>query len=138
MILTDANLWVSLHDTADALHPESLLFFQRIMQDSTPLQAPALLLVEVSCALSRKSRNEQVGRAFAAKMRTLPQLSLIPLDAPFIAEAIECGTKLFLRAADAFYAAAAERTGSQLVTWDAELIQRANGITPTDWLAANP
>jgi predicted nucleic acid-binding protein len=88
--------------------------------------------------VARRSRSESVGRAIVAKLRSLPQLSFASMDDAFIADAVECGTRLLLRGADAFYAAAAERTSGELVTWDSDLILRAAGITPTAWLAANP
>lgn len=138
MILVDANVWVASHDTADVAHAESLRFLRRVLRDGLPLHAPALLLAEVGCSVARRSRSESVGRAIAVKLRSLPQLSLASMDDALIADAVECGTRLFLPGADAFYAAAAERTSGELVTWDGELIHRAAGITPTRWLAANP
>jgi predicted nucleic acid-binding protein len=137
MILVDANVWVASHDTSDVTHVESLRFLSRVLQDGLPLYAPALLLAEVGCSVARRSRSESVGRAIVMKLRSLPQLSLAPMDDAFVSDAVECGTRLLLRGADAFYAAAAERTSGELVTWDGELIQRAAGITPTAWLAAN-
>lgn len=138
MILVDANVWVASHDTSDVTHVESLRFLRRVLQDGLPLHAPALLLAEVGCSVARRSRSESVGRAIVMKLRSLPQLSLAPMDDAFVSDAVECGTRLRLRGADAFYAAAAERRSGVLVTWDGELIQRAAGITPTAWLAANP
>jgi predicted nucleic acid-binding protein len=103
MILVDANVWVASHDTADVSHAESLRFLRRVLRDGLPLHAPALLLAEVGCSVARRSRSESVGRAIAVKLRSLPQLSLASMDDALIADAVECGTRLFLRGADAFY-----------------------------------
>jgi predicted nucleic acid-binding protein len=62
----------------------------------------------------------------------------IPVDEALLAEALRLETERFLRAADALYAATATLTGSPLVSWDNELIQRAGALSPTDWLNANP
>jgi predicted nucleic acid-binding protein len=138
MILTDANLWVALYDDRDASHAESLIFFRRIFARQMPLHAPAILLVEVACSISRRSRSEATGKAVTEKLKTYPLLTLWPLDETMIKQATDCGTGAFLKAGDAFYAAAAQLSKSQLITWDEEFAERAGGITPSNWLAANP
>lgn len=138
MILTDANLWVALHDDRDALHGRSRAFFERVNRDAIPLHAPAILLVEVACSIARRSRSSVTGREVARKLATHPLLSLRPLDDALVERAQECGARWFLRGADAFYAASAEQTGALLVSWDDQLVKRAKGMTPEDWLAANP
>ena len=74
-------------------------------------------------------------------MEGLLRLALVvqvPTDATLLSTALRRGPSKFLRGADALYAATAELTGSTLVAWDNELIQRAGAISPTDWLHANP
>lgn len=51
--------------------------------------------------------------------------------------AIRLGTHRYLRGADALYAATAHLTGTQLISWDNELVQRAGALTPTAWLDAD-
>ena len=62
----------------------------------------------------------------------------MPVDTALIVAALRLGTDTFLRGADALYAATAQLTGSTLISWNRELIQRAGALSPTDWLAANP
>jgi len=138
VILTDANLWVALHDTRDAWHSESVRFFERVLNAAVPMHAPALLLVEVACSIARRSRSERVGRAVAGKLHSQPLLSFAQMDDALVVSAMECGSRLFLKAGDAFYAAVAVRAHAQLVTWDDQFAERAGGMTPTAWLAANP
>lgn len=64
--------------------------------------------------------------------------SEIAMDTAFLAATESIGTRLFLRAADTLYATAAQKSQSSLISWDNEHLQRAGGITPTDWLIANP
>jgi predicted nucleic acid-binding protein len=72
------------------------------------------------------------------RLNAHPLLSLQPLDDALLAIAARLGTHQLLRDADALYAATAQISGAQLVSWDDELIRRARAITPTEWLAANP
>ena len=64
--------------------------------------------------------------------------SEIAMDASFLALTEEIGTNQFLRGADALYASAAYQIKSQLISWDAEHLERAGAMNPTNWLAANP
>jgi predicted nucleic acid-binding protein len=57
----------------------------------------------------------------------------VDVDITLIDGALTCGTRCLLRGANAIYAAAAASTGTTLVTWDNELIERAGGVTPSDW-----
>ena len=62
----------------------------------------------------------------------------VALDAQFLDQALQTGTRGLLRGADALYVTTAELNQTRLVSWDAELLQRAEAITPSGWLAANP
>lgn len=97
MIVTDANLWVALYDDRDALHDTSLAFFRRILPHQIPLIAPAIMPLEVACAVARRSRDMEVARAVAAKLISQPLLSLSPLDAELMELATRTGTECFLR-----------------------------------------
>jgi predicted nucleic acid-binding protein len=60
------------------------------------------------------------------------------MDTAFLAATENICTSQFLRGADALYAAVAQQSQSQLISWDDEHLKRAGGTTPTDWLATNP
>jgi predicted nucleic acid-binding protein len=64
--------------------------------------------------------------------------SEIAMDVAFLTATENIGTSQFLRGADALYATTAQQSQGPLISWDNEHLQRAGGITPTDWLAANP
>lgn len=99
---------------------------------------PAFVIVEASCALARRARAAAVGQLALGRLRAHPLLNLQPLDEVLLSTATQLGIQLLLRGADALYAATAEVTGSQLISWDEELVRRANAITPSDWLLASP
>lgn len=138
MIVTDASLWVALYDERDAMHAASAAFFRKVLPARLRMFAPGILPLEVGCSIARRSRNATVGRKVGAKLITQPMLSLLPLDEDLMKLALLTGAEYFLRAAGSLYAASAKKTRCQLVTWDSNLLERASGVTPTDWLAANP
>jgi len=95
--------------------------------------APSLAIVETACAMARRQQDGAKGLAVARSLQAIPVLRWVDVDMTLIDEALTCGTRGLLRGADAIYAAAAASTGTTLVTWDNELIERAGGVTPSDW-----
>ena len=69
----------------------------------------------------------------------MPTLIVDPLDLDAAAEAAAIAGHVRLRAADAVYAATSLRHGTQLVTLDLELHERAavvvEAFTPAEWVA---
>lgn len=133
----DANVWVAAFDTKDRFHDESVVFLRSLAGAETITRAPAIVVLEVACAIARRYADPAMGYKAAAKMKANTLLRLEPLDKGLLSEALRLGTKFRLRAADALYAAtAAHGTDGGLVSWDNELIERAGAATPTDWLAS--
>lgn len=138
MLTLDANIWVAAYDPRDHFHAESAAFLLEAARRALPLNGPAFVLVEAGCALARRARSVAAGQAALERLRLHPLLSLQPLDGALLAAAARLGVQQLLRGADALYAATAEISGAQLVSWDEELIRRAGAISPTDWLAETP
>jgi predicted nucleic acid-binding protein len=99
-----------------------------------PFYCPEFAVLEIACAVARRHRDGRAGRAAASLLRRNPRLQLID-TVQLLPIAEEIGCRVFLRGADALYAAAARVTGTPLVTWDRELIERAGALTPEQWLA---
>lgn len=132
----DANIWVAAFDKTDRFHAESTKFLRVLALEAIISVAPAILIVEVACALTRRFADPDVGIEVAERLSTPGRLRLEPLTDALLAEAVRLGAGHRLRAADALYAAtAALRTGGRLVSWDGELVERAGALTPTQWLA---
>lgn len=138
MLTLDANVWIAVYDPRDHFHAPSVAFLFAATRQVLGLNGPAFVLVEAGCALARRAQSAAAGQAALERLRLHPLLSLQPLDEALLEVAARLGVQQLLRGADALYAATAEISGAQLVSWDEELIRRAGAITPTDWLAANP
>jgi predicted nucleic acid-binding protein len=126
----DACVWVAAFERADAFHQRSVAFLRACEAAQTRLWAPAIVTLEVACALSRRARNPDIGDALEARLRSHPLLSLRPLNDELLSMARVIGTTHFLRAADALYAATSTLESSVLVTWDDELVSRINAVSP--------
>jgi len=138
MITLDASVWISALDKKDPFYSETVQFLQYVVSHSIMPKTPSFALVEVACALAQRKRDPELGQQAMTKVREWPQLEILSA-ADYLPDAsIKEGLAHFLRAGDATYAASAILTRTSLITWDQELIERANAMTPTEWLALQP
>jgi predicted nucleic acid-binding protein len=133
LITIDASVWAALFEPKDVFHAESVVFLRECERHRVEMFAPSLAIVETACAMARRLKDGTKGLALAQSLRAIPTLRWVEVDMTLVEEALTHGTRCLLRGADAIYAAAAASTGTTLVTWDSELIERAGGITPSDW-----
>jgi predicted nucleic acid-binding protein len=135
MVTIDASVWVSLFESKDVFHAESVTFLRECERRRLKMCSPSLAIVETACALARRHKESSKGLAVARALRAVPMLQLVEVDSRLIADSLDCGTRCLLRGADAIYAATAALTGTTLITWDSELLVRAAGTTPAVWLS---
>ncbi len=140
MYTLDANVFVRDLDSRDPNHPVCRALLEQLAQARIPIVAPALLLSEVAGALSRETRNPMSGRTAITILQTLPNLTLVALDAALAQAAAEIAADRLLRGADAVYVAVARQYGCTLVTLDQEQRERGAALvrtqTPAEALAA--
>ena len=137
MLTVDANVWIAANDRSDAHMERSRDFLAAAARRQETIYLPSYAEVEIACALARRRHSPEVGQQLAREIMALSQVVAVPLDTALITKSVQSGTQLMLRSADALYAAVAAIHSAQLISWDAELIQRAGAVTPADWLATN-
>ena len=134
----DASVWIAAADATDKFHQPSRDLLRKVVADGIAVIQPAFGRIEVACALARRLRDGAQGQQLTHSLMNRIVTSEIAMDTAFLNEAENIGSSLFLRGADALYATVAQQSQSPLLSWDNEHLQRAGGITPIDWLAANP
>jgi predicted nucleic acid-binding protein len=128
-LVIDAGIWVAAADASDALAGPSRAFLAAVARRRLPVSLPAIARLEVACALARRLRDAARGRALADALVRGPMVRERALDPALLARALDEGTAGFLRGAD---------EEGELVSWDAELGERAAARTPESWLSAYP
>ena len=137
MLTVDANVWIAANDPSDTHMGSSRDFLAAAARRQEIVYLPSFAEIEIACALARRRRSSEVGQQLAKSIMSLSQVVAVSLDAVLVTQSVHTGTHLLLRSADALYAAVAAMHSTQLVSWDAKLIQRAGAVTPVDWLATN-
>ena len=135
-LVVDASVWVSAADAADTLSTPSRTFLHTVMRRRDPIALPAIARLEVACALSRRLRDAARGRDLADGLLHSPLITEIDLGS-LLGTALTVGPESFLRAGDAFYAAVATDVDGIIISWDEELLRRANALTPSAWLSGH-
>lgn len=136
-LVIDANVWVSAADATDSLSGRSRDFLSVVADQVHPIALPEFAGLEIACALSRRLRDAELGRALTDQMLRSPLITTYALNPSLLQHAFEVGTRDFLRAGDALYTALSATIEGELVSWDDELIQRSRALSPQEWLVRN-
>lgn len=135
----DAGVFLAAFTPREPSHAESRALLHALHARHAPIIEPTLLLPEVAAVIGRGvSGDADLGRRFAAALRRLPNLLLIPLDETLADVAAGIAAEHHLRGRCAVYAAVALRFGSTLVTLDAgqhrSTLRAVDTCAPTDAL----
>jgi len=138
VITIDASVLVAA-SMEDAVRAEEARDFLRdVSRSGLAIHEPALAMVEVAAGIARRTGRRDLVAAALRLLAAMPGATFHPLDMPAAIVAATCATDLGVRAGDAIYAALASGTGSTLVTFDRELLERASAMvavqTPGEWL----
>lgn len=136
-LVIDASVWVSAADATDELSESSRAFLSLVVARELPISLPGMAKLEIACALARRLRDAERGRSLADQMPGSPLVTVYALNRSMLRQALQVGTRDFLRSGDALYAALAKWLDAEVVSWDGELIKRAGASTPTDWIERN-
>lgn len=133
-VVVDASVWVAAADPTEVSHLSAHRLLLELAARRITILVPSLLRVEVACALRRRLGD---GNGAVAQVRTFldaPFVIEVPLDRERADAAMSVGVEQRLSGADAVYSALARSEDAVLITLDRELLERADGVTPADWV----
>jgi len=127
----DASVFLTAFNPFEEEHEVSRRLLSELQAEGAPIIVPTLLVPEVAAAVARGRDDPELARRFAASLRQLPHVILVPLGDTLTTQAADLAADSRLRGSDAIYAAVALRFGTTLVTLDKEQRTRAATVTPT-------
>ncbi len=138
MITIDASVWVAVDMADEEAHDDALALMRTVVRDEVGIHQPWLSIVETSAAIARRTQDTYLANLAARHLREMPGVVFQELDERTATMAAAIASSVFLRGADAIYAAVAVASGSTLISRDAELLARAapvvTAMTPRAWL----
>lgn len=126
----DTSVFIRAFTPIDKHHNVCQHMLSLIGQKKVPMVEPVLVLVEIAGTISREFRDSIKGRVFAEDLKANDAIRFIALDDDLAQLALEIAADRRLRGADAVYVATALRHGTNLISLDAEHLNRAKGIIP--------
>jgi predicted nucleic acid-binding protein len=127
----DASVFLNAFNPAEVGHAASRRCLTWLRDEAVPIVVPSLLLPELAATVARGRDDTRLAQQFAARVRRLPQLLIVPLDTPLAQQAVDIAAQHRLRGSDAVYGAVALRFGSTLLTLDREQRDRLASVLPT-------
>lgn len=138
-VVVDANVWLSAANSREPGHASSVRFIREAMAQRVVFLLPVLVLPEVAGTAARCTQDAADGLALMEQLLRLPNARFLELTVTRAKSAALLASSLFLKGADAQYAALAAEHHVALVTLDRELRERSgkqySGLTPEDWVA---
>ncbi len=105
--MVDANVWLAASDAREPFHADSTAFLLEAALQAVDFIEPNLALVEVPASSARRTQDAADGHEAAQRLKGAPGVQFFDLDAARAATATNLASRLFLRGADATYAALA-------------------------------
>jgi len=131
MATLDSSVLISLFNSGDRLHGQTVAWFREAVADGEPLRAPVIALAEVAAAIAAGTGDKQLARDVEMHVRHSPLFEFLPVAMPLAERAAVLAAEHQLRGSDAIYFAVAETLGDRLVTLNPRQLQRGNQIVET-------
>src|SRR5437588_2908256 len=124
-LVIDSNIFVSSLNPNDVIHAECYPLFEKLLNHEIEAVCPALVLVETTCALRRRTNSEVLARRIYKNLALLPAINWLDISLAVAERACLIGTATGLRGGDAIILQVAEQYGIPLVTKDREMKTKA-------------
>jgi predicted nucleic acid-binding protein len=136
-LTVDASVFVAAARADEVHYLASRQFLQQARAQRCNLYCPTLVLPECAAAIARPTADATLAEELVSLVENFPRLQLVPLDVPLAHRAAQVARDHRLRAADSVYVSVAETFESELIAWDAEMLERGadciTTMTPLEW-----
>jgi len=124
-LVIDSNIFVSSLDPKDMFHSECYPIFEKMLNLEIEALCPALVLVETTCVLRRRTNSEEIVRRIYKNLALLPSVNWLDITLDAAERACMLGVKTGLRGGDAIVLQVAEQYSIPLLTKDKEMKEKA-------------
>lgn len=136
-LTVDASVFVAASRADEVHYLASRQFLQQARAQRCNMYCPTLVLPECAAAIARPTADATLAEELVSLVENFPRLQLVPLDVPLAHRAAQVARDHRLRGADSVYVSVAETFDSELIAWDAEMLERGADIvmtmTPREW-----
>ena len=123
-LVIDSNIFVSSLDPKDTSHSECYPIFEKLLSFEFEALCPALVLIETTCVIRRRTNSEQIAIAVYKDLARLPSINWLDITLDVAERACMLGSKTGLRGGDVIVLQVAEQYGIPLLTKDKEMKEK--------------
>lgn len=124
----DSSVIISSLLEQEPRHKEALKIWQQVLSGKKHAVMPCSVLVEVVAAVRRRTGSEDLAIKLKKNLLALESLSFVVLDEQSAGEAADIAAATGLRGMDALVVQVASEYGTELVSFDVEMMTKAAGV----------
>ncbi|MFH1097682.1 MAG: type II toxin-antitoxin system VapC family toxin [Candidatus Desantisbacteria bacterium] len=124
----DSSVIVSSLLRNETRHKEALSIWQSVLNGENFAIMPYSIFVEVVAAIRRRTGSEELALEVKNELANLENIAFVVLDNKATMRAAELAAKTGVRGMDAIVIQVAEEYGSELISFDEEMIKKAEKV----------
>lgn len=109
-------------------HEEAFRIWESVLSGVNSAIMPYSIFVEVVAAVKRRTGSGQLSREVMRELRKIESIAFVDLDSKAAEEAAEIAIRTGTRGMDAIVIQVAKDFGSELITFDEEMMEKAKTI----------
>jgi predicted nucleic acid-binding protein len=126
-LTVDSSIIVSSLLENEPRHKEALKIWNSVLSGKNAAIIPYSVFVEVVAAVRRRTGSEELAREVAKQLLEIKSIFFVGLDGKSAQDAAEIGAKTGVRGMDAIVLQVAQDFGTELITFDEEMMAKARG-----------
>ena len=126
-LVIDSCIFVASLRKTEPRHKEAVAIVNAVASGKHFAFEPYLVLVEVVAAIRRRTGSEELARRVKQRLLSAEHMGFVEIDAPMAEAAADLAMTTRLRGMDALVIQTAIECSAQLVTFDEEIIELAQG-----------
>ena len=131
MSVVDASVFVAAFSRDEVHHAKAVAWLNRALAETATLDVPAIVLPEVSAAISRGQDDDGLAKRTLNLLSSTDLIQIFAVTPELARRAAEIGIVQRIRGCDAVYVALAEQLGTELVSLDQQQLARGKAVIPT-------
>jgi len=109
-------------------HEEAFRIWESVLSGVNSAIMPYSIFVEVVAAVKRRTGSGQLSREVMRELRKIENIAFVDLDSKAAEEAAEIAIRTGTRGMDAIVIQVAKDFGSELITFDEEMMEKAKTV----------
>jgi predicted nucleic acid-binding protein len=123
-VTIDSSVVIASLLKTESRHKEALSIWQKVLTGKHIAIMPYSILVEVVAAIRRRTGSQELAKEIKDELLNIDTLSFVVLDNESAEHAADIAARTAVRGMDAIVIQVAEEYGTELITFDKEMVKK--------------